>query len=122
MTGIEEIAAERKRQVESERWSSKHDDQHTNKSLALAAALYAAPIPLFQKDDLARGGVSFIDPWPWWLKDHDPQSRAAPVPNWDKRQKHSYRRRLAIAGALLAAEIDRLDRAEAKAARKSADQ
>jgi hypothetical protein len=40
---------------------------------------------------MASGG----DAWPW--------SR-----NWDKRDKHSRTRRLEIAGALIAAEIDRL--------------
>lgn len=110
MAGIDDIAAERKRQVEAEGWSASHDDKHTDKSLALVAALYATPVPLFEKTDLELGGITFSDPWPWWAKDHDPQGRGGPVRNWDKRTIHDERKRLVIAGALLAAEIDRIDR------------
>lgn len=85
---LKDIAAERQRQIESEGWSVEHDDAHTDGSMALAAAAYArAPEgptlpPLY---------------WPWsrdWWK---PKSR---------------RSNLVRAGALIAAEIERLDRAE----------
>ena len=39
---IEDITAERKRQIEVEGWSSEHDDVHTGGEMALAAAAYAA--------------------------------------------------------------------------------
>lgn len=111
MTGVELIAAERKRQVDKEGWTPEHDDAHTNHELALVAALYAAPIPLFERDEVADG-VRFMDPWPW-------------DDGWDKRPRFSDTHRLKDAGgmgvserirtlekagALIAAEIDRLQR------------
>lgn len=104
MSGIEAIAAERKRQVEAEGWSPEHDDQHTDCSLALAAALYATPVTLVQLQ-IGTIHVRSIDPWPWKDSGINGSWNC-----WDKRSKHSYRRRLVIAGALLAAEIDRYDR------------
>jgi len=92
-TGIGLITEERNRQVNEEGWSSDHDDNHDDESLALAAACYAAPIKLFTKN----GYLSFIDPWPWGRED-------------DKRETHNRLKCLVIAGALIAAEIDRLQR------------
>jgi hypothetical protein len=67
MTGVELIAAERKRQIESEGWSAKHDDEHCYGELALAAATYATP-----ERYRAMTQDSYGDPkpslWPfrWW--------------------------------------------------------
>lgn len=86
--GVEMIAAERKRQVEMEGWTPEHDAEHTDHSLAQAAACYAVP-----QD---RRGFLFADLWPdswdesWWK------------PSADRV------RELVKAGALIAAEIDRL--------------
>lgn len=110
MTPLDEIGNERARQIGIEGWSPKHDDQHTDRSLALAAALYASPIPLQKVTIHENGSVTTRDPWPWWNTDHDPQSRTPATQAWDKRAKHDYRRRLMIAGALIVAEIERLDR------------
>ena len=108
MIGIKLITAERKRQIEVEKWTAKHDEQHEDGELSLVAALYATPCDLFTIK-LSKSGVSWVDPWPW----HDmiDPPRGGPlmkVPAWDKRKKHSRLRRLVIAGALIAAEIDRL--------------
>ena len=84
-TGIELIAEERQRQITAEGWTPEHDDEHDNEQLAQAAACYAMPPRL-------RGPL----PWPWdadWWK---PGDRI---------------RELTKAGALIAAEIDRLQRA-----------
>ncbi len=81
-TGIERIADERKRQIDMECWTPERDNMHVNGELAQAAAHYLAP-----KDV----------PWPWELES-------------DKSHKHDYERRLEIAGALCAAELDRLAR------------
>ena len=92
-TGIEIIADERKRQVESEGWNSEHDDQYVDEQLAEAAASYALP-PLWRTSP-DRIPIT----WPfhnrWWK----------PTP--DDRLKE-----LAKAGALIAAEIDRINRIE----------
>lgn len=99
LEAVRDVLAERQRQVETEGWTAEHDDRHRDRSLALTAALYATPIPLLERRELA-GGTAYVDPWCWDRR-------------WDKRRKHSERRRLVIAAALLLAEISRLDRAEA---------
>ncbi|MDE4098983.1 hypothetical protein [Phaeobacter gallaeciensis] len=104
MNGIEAIAAERQRQIEEEGWTPENDDQHDDESLAMVAAIFAAPDHLFcqQVDEYDDGtkSVTFYDPWP--ISWHD---------GWDRRTDFDRKRLLVIAGALLAAEIDRLDRA-----------
>jgi hypothetical protein len=111
MTGIERIAAERRRQIEVEGWTPEHDRQHVDGELAMAACCYAAPVDIralvsarvachCREAGCGHGMFPvrrWVDPWPW-------------SPRWDKRalKKHSRIRRLEIAGALIAAEIDRL--------------
>lgn len=99
MTGAEMIVAERRRQIEKERFDATHDSQHESHELAWAACCYAAPEPIFKCEYPygPREGYAFVNPWP---EDWDEE--------WDKRDKHSDVRRLVIAGALIAAEIDRL--------------
>ncbi len=95
MTGIEAIAAERKRQVEAEGWTPEHDRQHKEGELALAAICYATPLR-FRSVWAVVGKL-----WPWssyWWK---------PTPNDRKRE-------IVKAGALLAAEYNRLVAAEAQ--------
>lgn len=88
-TGIELIAAERERQIYSEGWSPKHDDSHAEMELSRAARCYASPL----LDSKSTPGAS----WPWELADWKPSDD--PVRN------------LVKAGALIAAEIDRINRA-----------
>ncbi|WP_372395202.1 hypothetical protein ABMY26_06965 (plasmid) [Azospirillum sp. HJ39] len=88
MSAINDIAAERRRQIEAEGWTPEHDDEHDNSEMSRAAAAYA----LSANGDKTK--ARFI--WPWsaaWWKPTDP------------------RRDLVKAGALIAAEIERLDRA-----------
>lgn len=84
-----DVLAERIRQVEAEGWTAEHDDAHNKGQMAMAAAcyaLYAAPLP----EQHAR----HFWPWDWkWWKPSD------------------QRRDLVKAGALILAEIERLDRA-----------
>jgi len=99
VTGAERIAAERNRQVKQERWTPGHDDEHTDGQLAWAAVCYAAPGAVGR---LGRRHHAF-DPWPWadeWYKRPENPTRAERI------------RMLEKAGALIAAEIDRLLRAE----------
>lgn len=100
---IQEIAAERKRQIEAEGWSAKHDDEHNHAELAMGAACYAAPERIFIAQQFAGRAyepfTTYKDAWPWadeWWK---PKDR---------------RRDLIRAAALIVAEIERLDRAQAK--------
>jgi hypothetical protein len=103
MRGIDRIAAERQRQIEQEGWTPEHDDEHTDGSLAAAAACYARPMAI----TVTAEGARIDEPddcdlpvgWPefwdsdWWKPEDTPI------------------RRLEKAGALIAAEIDRLLRA-----------
>lgn len=98
-TGIELIAEERQRQIEKEGWTKEHDAQHVNNELANAAATYAmdpecreALTKLVYDCELTK-----IPPtWPW--------SDELYKPSPDDRIKE-----LMKAGALIAAEIDRLN-------------
>ena len=115
-TGAQLIVIERERQMSDEGWDAEHDDQHIEGELALVAALYASPKPLFEMRKHGNG-VIFVDPWPWF--DTVEVTRygdglTTEVKAWDKRKKHNKLRKLVIAGALIAAEIDRLQRIEAK--------
>lgn len=110
MNGSELIAAERRRQIEVEGWSAEHDDGNGGDDIAWAAVCYAAPGPVRRSRmvDCAPSRAVFpdlkprwVDPWPWDSK-------------WDKREKHDRIRQLTIAGALIAAEIDRLLRRESR--------
>ena len=93
MNGIELIAAERRRQVEAEGWNAEHDDQHTNGSLIDAAVTYA----IANHPQMPGPKAAMQAWWPWGPSGWKPSSD--PVRN------------LVKAGALIAAEIDRLQRA-----------
>lgn len=105
MSAIEEIAAERKRQIEGEKFDTAHDDKHVQGELARAAACYAmvagAATAILagrgEKGELANYANTSPpkNVWPWaryWWKPRD------------------RRRDLIRAGALIVAEIERLDR------------
>ena len=89
----QDVLAERRRQAESEGWTPEHDDEHDDGELARAAAVYANP---GYWDVFGCG--QYIG-WPWaasWWKPRDARSN------------------LVKAGALILAEIERLDRAARK--------
>jgi hypothetical protein len=116
VNGAEQIAAERERQVSEEKWTPHHDDGHTRGELAMAAACYAAPEMVFIRR-LAPNSYVFRDPWPFpntaryrGFNDGDRRksgNMVAPVPEGSERIRF-----LVKAGALIAAEIDRLQRAQ----------
>lgn len=87
----QDVIAERQRQVNAEGWTPEHDDEHGCGELASAASCYAT-----------QGRYHYPTPgkpspiWPW-------------APEWWKPS--DYRRNLVKAGALILAEIERLDRA-----------
>jgi hypothetical protein len=99
MTGIERIAAERKRQIEEEGWTAKYVSQWEDGELADAAVCYALSKEDRDLDVLICDGVQYLFNrlWPFF----DEQWKPSP----DNRI-----RELEIAGALCAAEIDRLQR------------
>jgi hypothetical protein len=97
--GACEIVKERIRQKEIEGWTPEHDKEHDFAEMAIAASCYAAAAAnKVALEDMSQIHVTLgkaQEAWPW-------------DPSWDKRGKHSPERCLAIAGALAAAEMDRL--------------
>jgi hypothetical protein len=93
------IAAERQRQIDRERWTPEHDDLHDDGELLRAALCYATPSGL--RDPIGKGRLPRS--WPW--------EADAWKPTPDDRV-----RELVKAGALIAAEIDRLQRSVDKGA------
>lgn len=105
--GSRRIALERRRQVQQEGWSSDHDDKLVGGELAWAAVCYAAPQRVYTlnqgvtpKDPV----IAFHDPWP---ERFDPTFDKRPSPRKSTSIKQRIRA-LEKAGALMAAEIDRL--------------
>jgi len=104
-TGSQRIVDERARQIAKEGWTPEHDDEHVEGELALVGALYATPVSLLTEEINDKYQIRLVDPWPdsWDVE-------------WDKRlERRSARlttrgriRELEKAGALIAAEIDRL--------------
>lgn len=96
---IHDVLTERHRQVTKEGWSHEHDDSHVRGELGLAAALYALPYEsgMLEQDDFIRLDMLLEIGFEWRLK-----------PEPDRRK------RLVKAGALILAEIERMDRANAK--------
>ncbi|MCC3679189.1 hypothetical protein LLE81_00060 [Staphylococcus epidermidis] len=93
-TAARDVLAERNRQITAEGWTPAHDDEHSEGEMADAAGCYA---------HAAAGWNTYSarDRWPWSLKWWKPSTP---------------RRDLVKAGALILAEIERLDRAAAKQA------
>lgn len=100
---LDDIAAERQRQIDKEGWTFEHDDEHEDGSLADAAACYAATTRAFKAEEIVGAGYKtftvYSELWPKSWSDH-----------WFK-PKRNRRRQLVKAAALLVAEIERLDRA-----------
>lgn len=109
MDGAERIAAERKRQIEVEGWTPEHDAEHIQGEMALAAALFATPVLLYEKQEVANE-IAFSDAWPWDKRwDKRPVKDSGNVLMANLTLSYPQRiRQLEIAGALIAAEIDRL--------------
>lgn len=93
LTGSEIITQERERQLSQEGWTAQHDDNHPQGHLALAGACYALDFALYCR--------TAKELWPWDIEWWKP-SKEATIPE----SIHE----LAKAGALIAAEIDKLQR------------
>jgi len=90
--GVGRIAAERLRQISNEGWTPEHDAEHIHGELAVAGVCYANEAILW---NYAHADGDYPDEWPfeeaaWKPAENDPI------------------RNLVKAGALIAAEIDRL--------------
>lgn len=106
MDGAELIVKERRRQIQEEGWTSEHDDQHSKGELALAAVCYATPVRVYIKEEWPTGD-SYSDPWPdKWDFIWDKRSCYNPE-DFSPKERIDF---LVKAGALIAAEIDRLQR------------
>lgn len=103
---LADIVAERARQVSAEGWTPEHDDEHNLGELALAAGSYA----------INAGGRVDVK------RSVHPDDNKSPDPQWVPRswpplwssawwKPKDPRRDLVRAGALIVAEIERLDRA-----------
>lgn len=100
-TGAKLIAEERARQISVEGWTPEHDDKHRRRQLAVAAESYLAThsspdVCVPRCPQLAAPCWNW--PWAkkWWKPSPDPV------------------RNLVKAGALIAAEIDRLQRKKSR--------
>ena len=99
---LRDVVAERRRQIAAEGWTPEHDDAHDDGELALAACAYA--LPDFQRHRVetvtALGTAQLWQRlWPW-------------AREWWKPK--GLRSDLVRAGALILAEIERLDRKAAR--------
>ena len=100
-SGVQLILRERLRQIQEEGWSKEHDDRHTGSELLGAARAYAL-VAYDQQGKYKNTDYTSAPPasWPfnwddeWWKPSKDPK------------------RNLVKAGALIAAELDRLLRKE----------
>jgi len=88
-TGAELIAEERARQIIDKGYTPEHDEKHEDGELAAAAISYAAEALGFKQHGSGRPLL-----WPWPQQDWKPE---------DSRLEN-----LIKAGALIAAEIDRI--------------
>jgi hypothetical protein len=96
--GVAWIARERRRQIETEGWTKEHDAEHVDGELVCAAIAYSVTA---RTQVLFPGYVDQEGPPTWWPWDT----------TWWKPSADSIRN-LVKAGALIAAEIDRLQALE----------
>lgn len=101
-SAAEDVLAERERQKTVEGWTPEHDDDYAHFELARAASCYAAEAAEPTRRPAEEGDRPYNWPWhsDWWK----PSGR---------------RRNLVKAGALILAEIERLDRRAARDASKA---
>lgn len=117
-SGVDLIAAARAKH-EAKGWTAEHDDGHAKGELAMAAACYAAPERIYVERH-ATDHVLFADPWPFRFEaslsgrggiDYDKRKHGGA--NYVRDPETQDRLELLIAaGAMIAAEIDRLLRTD----------
>ncbi len=95
-TGTELIAEERIRQIDRKGWSADHDDEHEDGLLAQAGGCYAIKAAEKLGLSISKAYLNWPSAWPFDKEYYRPEEPIA---------------QLVKAGALIAAEIDRLQRA-----------
>ncbi|MBN9356211.1 MAG: hypothetical protein J0I15_07175 [Herbaspirillum huttiense] len=95
-----DVLAERRRQQEVEGWTPEHDDEHVSGEISALAAFYAMP-PAAREWDASSTGYG------------ETLGQAILPPDW-RAKAGDRREELKKAGALILAEIERLDRAAEK--------
>lgn len=93
---LELVAKERTRQIVEKGYTAEHDDEHTDGSLADAAACFSSNSDLFR-----ISYVNYVELWPW-------------EPEFFTKRQHDRKQQLIIAAAFINAEYDRIVRAEQK--------
>lgn len=96
-SGVQLIAEERMRQINVEGWTTEHDATHQEGQMAMAAAVYAWPHTYMSTGAPRCAIITKRELWPWDEKWYKPNQRENKVADLIK------------AGALIAAEIDRLN-------------
>ncbi|QNB10003.1 hypothetical protein G5S34_17465 [Herbaspirillum frisingense] len=95
-----DVLAERRRQQEVEGWTPEHDDEHISGEISALAAFYAMP-PAAREWDASSTGFG------------ETLGEAMLPPDW-RAKPGDRREELKKSGALILAEIERLDRAAEK--------
>lgn len=112
-TAIDDVAAERQRQIEVEGWGTEHDDAHAPGELSRAGACYA-----LCDDDSIISDPSRVEPEPFAVN-------ALPASLWPWEgywwKPKDTRRNKILAAALIVADIERDDRAKKSEPRESAN-
>ncbi|KWI49312.1 hypothetical protein WM06_21510 [Burkholderia cepacia] len=99
---VVDVRAERRRQITEKGWTVEHDDEHVCGEIAALAAYYAMP--------------AGVRDWPATDTGYGATLGQAILPDgWSAKIGDDRRRELVKAGALILAEIERLDRAAALA-------
>jgi len=106
--GVKAIAYERRRQMTIKGFDAEHDDSHEENELAHAVGSSELCLPVNTESAYA----GYMEVWP---NDWDDKGYMEVWPNdWDDKWKPEHKanrtRQLVIAGALIAAEIDRINR------------
>lgn len=91
-SALRDVIAERQRQVSEEGWTPEHDDEHDAGQMAVAAGCYALASFLNTRHSLNQIASRY---WPW---------------DWRWWKPKGQREDLIRAGALILAEIERIDR------------
>lgn len=108
---IQLVEEERQRQISQEGWTPEHDDTHKDGSLARAACAYAWPIggSIFSE----RGLTITMERqwfWPWPIEQFKGRHGFEAELQTKEQRESSRLRDLVKAGALVVAEIERLQR------------